>query len=93
MADPHFIGLVQALRSSAEAALGERHSPMITRLARDGILARQTATKSLNLLQMLARKSYGNLEPTEREALHQAIAAVEQWLAEAGTADDPKAAN
>ena len=43
MPDPRFIGLIHSLRSSAEAALGELASPMVTRLARDGALARRTA--------------------------------------------------
>jgi hypothetical protein len=85
MADPHFIGLVHAILSSAEAALGEKDSPMATRLARDGILARQTATKSLTLLQMLARKTYGNLDPSERETLHRAVTTLEARLADMAT--------
>jgi hypothetical protein len=69
MPDPRFIGLVHSLRSSAEAALGELASPMLTRLARDGVLARTTARRSLDLLEMLVEKTVGQLDATERDAL------------------------
>ena len=82
MAHKDFIGLVHSIRSSAEAALGEIHSPMLTRLARDGLVARQTAEKSLNLLGMLEQKTRGNLDETEQEALRSATQAIRQRLAE-----------
>jgi len=69
MPDPRFIGLIHSLRSSAEAALGELASPMVTRLARDGVLARRTAERSLDLLEMLVDKTQGRLDATERDAL------------------------
>lgn len=69
MSDPRFIGLVHSLLSSAQAALGEADSPMVTRLARDDVLARRTAERSLALLEMLADKTLGNLDATERDAL------------------------
>ena len=69
MSDPRFIGLVHSLLSSAQAALGETDSPMTTRLARDDALARRTAERSLGLLDMLAEKTLGNLDETERDAL------------------------
>ena len=72
MPDPRFIGLVASLRSSAEAALGEADSPMAHRLARDGALRPSTAERGLALLDMLAAKTHGNLDETERAALHDA---------------------
>lgn len=72
MSDPRFIGLVASLRSSVEAALGETDSPLRTRLARDGALARRTAERGLALLDMLAEKTLGNLDETERDALQAA---------------------
>ena len=81
MPDPNFIGLVHSLRSSAEAALGDLASPMVTRLARDGALARTTATRSLDLLDLLFDKTRGNLDATEREALVRAREAVRAALA------------
>lgn len=69
MSDPRFIGLVHSLQSSAQAALGETDSPMVTHLARDRALARRTAERSLALLDMLADKTLGNLNETERDAL------------------------
>jgi hypothetical protein len=73
MTDARFIGLVHALRTSAEAAAGELASPLVTRLARDGALARTTALRSLALLEMLQEKTNGNLSPTERDALLGAV--------------------
>lgn len=87
MPDPRFIGLVHSLRSSAEAALGELSSPMVTRLARDGALARRTAERSLDLLEMLADKTLGRLDATERDALIQARDVVRGRLAAAASGD------
>ena len=89
MPDRRFIGLVHSLRSSAEAALGERASPMVTRLARDGALARTTAERSLDLLEMLIDKTLGRLDATEREALMTARDAVRQRLAATAAGDPP----
>ncbi len=80
MSDPRFIGLVQSLLASAEAALGEADSPMVRHLARDGILARRTGERSLELLVMLERKTHGNLDETERAALQRALAAIRARL-------------
>ncbi|MFN2321919.1 MAG: DUF1844 domain-containing protein [Trueperaceae bacterium] len=94
MPDPRFIGLVHSLRSSAEAALGDLASPMVTRLARDGALARTTATRSLDLLDLLFEKTRGNLDATEREALVRAREAVRARLAAtAGTEGDAATAD
>lgn len=89
MPDPRFIGLVHSLRSSAEAALGELSSPMVTRLARDGALARRTAERSLDLLEMLVDKTLGRLDATERDALVHARDEVRRRLT--ATADDATA--
>lgn len=80
MLNKHFIGLVQSILSSAQAALGEENSPMTRRLASDGILAKRTAERSLELLAMLSEKTAGNLEDTEREALLDAQQKVTQGL-------------
>lgn len=103
MPDPRFIGLVHSLRSSAEAALGDLASPMVTRLARDGALARTTATRSLDLLDLLFEKTRGNLDATERDALVRARDAVRAALTvsaptggdapTAATPDDPLRVN
>jgi hypothetical protein len=87
MPDPRFIGLVHSLRSSAEAALGELASPMVTRLARDGVLARTTAQRSLDLLEMLVEKTRGQLDATERDALMTARDTVRRRLAERAASD------
>lgn len=88
MPDPRFIGLVHSLRSSAEAALGDLASPMVTRLARDGALARTTAIRSLDLLDLLFEKTRGNLDATERDALVRARDAVRAALDASAAADD-----
>jgi hypothetical protein len=90
--DPRFIGLVHSLRSSAEAALGDLASPMVTRLARDGALARTTATRSLDLLELLAEKTRGNLDATERDALIRARDAIRAALAADPVGDEASSA-
>ena len=86
MSDPRFIGLVASLRSSAQAALGDTDSPMLHRLARDGALQRRTAERALALLDMLAEKTHGHLDETERGALHDARSSLHARLAELGGA-------
>jgi len=71
MPNPHFIGL--SLLASAEAALAETHSPLASHLARDGLLARRTAERSLALLEMLQHKTLGSLDDTERATLERAL--------------------
>jgi hypothetical protein len=92
VSDPRFIGLVHSLRSSAEAALGELASPMVTRLARDGALARTTAVRSLELLEMLVEKTHGRLDATERDALMTARDVVRARLAATAETPEPDAA-
>ena len=53
---------------------------MTLHLAKDGILARRTAEKSLELLTMLQRKTLGNLDETERDALHRAQTEIAERL-------------
>lgn len=89
MPNPQFVGLVQSVLSSAEAVLGETYSPLTRHLAKDGVLARRTAEKSLGLLEMLAEKTYGNLDETERDLLRQAIDKVRQGLAALPEAGPP----
>jgi len=88
MANPVFIGLVQSLLSSAQAVTGESHSPMGRHLERDGVHARRTAERSLSLLLMLHEKTQGNLDETERAALHDAITRIQEALAAANTQAD-----
>ena len=87
MSDPRFIGLIASLRASAEAAAGATDSPMLHRLARDGALQRATAERSLALLDMLAEKTNGNLDETERAALHDARSSLHARLAALADAD------
>lgn len=88
MSDPRFIGLVQSLLASAEAALGEADSPMVRHLARDGVLAERTGERSLELLVMLEHKTYGNLDETERSALRHAVQTVQERLERLRTEPD-----
>jgi hypothetical protein len=92
MADPRFIGLVHSLLSSGQASLGERHSPMAHRLDAAGARSTRTAERSLALLRMLHEKTAGNLDETERAALHDALTALRDGLRAAG-ADEPAAAH
>ena len=82
MSDKRFIGLVHSLLASAEAALGEADSPMVRHLARDGVLARRTGERSLDLLKMLQQKTNGNLDETERNTLYHALETVQERLTE-----------
>ena len=88
MSDPRFIGLVQSLLSSAEAALGEADSPLVRHLARDGVLARRTGERSLELLLMLQAKTQGNLDETERGALYSALRTIQGRLEQLTQAPD-----
>ncbi len=69
MSDQYFIGLVSSIYSSAEAAMGAKNTPVGIHLAKDGLLKKSTAHKSLDLLDMLYRKTAGNLDETEMAAL------------------------
>jgi hypothetical protein len=89
MADPRFIGLVHSLLSSAQAASGERTSPMAHRLDAAGARTSRTAQRSLALLRMLQEKTAGNLDETERAALHDALDALQRGD---GGSDDARSA-
>lgn len=86
MAHPEFVGLVNSLQATAEAALGDLNAATAS-AARDGLLteqrARQTAERSLGLLMMLAEKTRGNLDLTEAELLSGAVASLRERLAQA----------
>jgi hypothetical protein len=83
MPHPDFVGLVNSLQATAEAALGDLNAATAS-AARDGLLddsrARQTAQRSLNLLAMLAEKTRGNLDFTEAQLLTDAVAALRARL-------------
>ncbi|GGK32344.1 hypothetical protein GCM10008955_27780 [Deinococcus malanensis] len=87
MAHPEFVGLVNSLQATAEAALGDLNAATAS-AARDGLLAenraRQTAERSLKLLTMLAEKTRGNLDFTEADLLTQAIGSLRERLNAAG---------
>lgn len=80
MADPHFIGLVHSVLSSAQASLGEEHSPMARRLEGQGLRSRRTAERSLALLEMLREKTRGNLDATEKAALDNGLRTLREGL-------------
>lgn len=83
MPHPDFVGLVNTLQATAEAALGDLNAATAS-AARDGLLeegrARQTAQRSLKLLTMLAEKTRGNLDLTEADLLTGAITALRARL-------------
>lgn len=83
MPSPEFVGLVNSLQATAEAALGDLNAATSS-AARDGLLeegrARQVAERSLRLLTMLADKTRGNLDFTEAELLTDAIGSLRARL-------------
>ncbi|CAM3815743.1 DUF1844 domain-containing protein [Deinococcus saxicola] len=91
MPHPEFVGLVNSLQATAEAALGDLNAATAS-AARDGLLqegrARQTAERSLKLLTMLADKTRGNLDFAEADLLTGAISSLRERLS-----DDPHHAN
>ncbi len=80
MPDTRFIGLVHALRASAEAALGDDDGPLRLQ-ARSGVRGPSAAERSLGLLEMLHAKTRGNLDATERDTLWSALRAVRERVA------------
>lgn len=88
MPHPEFVGLVNSLQATAEAALGDLNAASAS-AARDGLLAearaRQTAERSLKLLTMLAEKTRGNLDFTEAELLGDAVTSLRARLEHAGS--------
>lgn len=87
MSNAEFVGLVNMLHATAEAALGDLNAATAS-AARDGLLAqnraRQTAERSLRLLSMLSEKTRGNLDFTEADLLSHAINSLRERLQETG---------
>ncbi|ULH16428.1 MULTISPECIES: DUF1844 domain-containing protein [Deinococcus] len=84
MANQDFVGLVNMLEATADAALGEltAASALLRQggLASDPERARQTAQRSLRLLTMLAEKTRGNLDMVEADLLTGAISHLRSQL-------------
>ena len=76
-----FIGLVHALRASAETALGDDTNPL-RQARRQGLEGLRAAERSLGLLEMLQEKTLGNLDESEREELWHALRGVRAALEE-----------
>lgn len=81
-ASVRFVGLVHALHSSAETALGDDSSPL-RNARRQGLEGVRAAKRSLGLLEMLQEKTLGNLTESEREELWHALRGVRAALEEA----------
>ncbi len=81
-ASVRFIGLVHALRASAETALGDDTNPL-RQARRQGLEGVRAAERSLGLLEMLQEKTLGNLDEAEREELWGALRGVRSVLDEA----------
>mgnify|MGYP001457280697 CR=1 FL=1 len=77
-----FIGLVHALRASAETARGDDSSPL-RQARRQGLEGLKAARRSLGLLEMLQEKTLGNLDEAEREELWNALRTVRAVMVEA----------
>ena len=85
MPDPDFIGLIQSVTASAEAALGQLNV-LTGRLARDGLMddlerRRALAERSLRLLESLASKTRGNHDREEARVLTNGISSLRELLA------------
>ncbi|CAM4462189.1 DUF1844 domain-containing protein, partial [Deinococcus marmoris] len=93
MPHPEFVGLVNSLQATAEAALGDLNAATAS-AARDGLLqegrARQTAERSLKLLTMLADKTRGNLDFAEADLLTGAISSLRERLGSGTQSNDPQ---
>jgi len=78
MPNPEFVGLIQSLEATAEAALGEL-SPLSNQIRGEldgevgGPRARRMVERSLKMLETLAEKTRGNLDFEEAEILGNAI--------------------
>jgi Domain of unknown function (DUF1844) len=82
MSNADFIGLIHTLVHTGEAALGQLNV-LSGRLQRDGIERnRQTAERSLRLLEVLAQKTRGNLDATEADALTRGMQSLRQGLSD-----------
>jgi hypothetical protein len=85
MPDQDFIGLIQSVTASAEAAMGQLNV-LTGRLARDGLMddlekRRSLAERSLRLLESLSRKTRGNLDREESMVLTTGITSLRELLA------------
>lgn len=89
MPDPRFVGLVHSVLSSAQAALGEEHSPMARGLEGSGVRSRRTAERSLALLEMLQEKTRGNLDATEKATLDGSLRSLRDGLAASPEPGEP----
>jgi hypothetical protein len=85
------MGLLHALRSSAEVALGDDDTPLRAHAARDGVRGLSAAERSLGLLEMLQVKTAGNLGETERDALWTALRTLRARVDRARRRLDPEA--
>jgi hypothetical protein len=82
MPNADFLGLIQSLKASGEAGLGQLNA-LTARMNRDGVQRnRATAEKSLRLLEVLAQKTRGNLDAEEAEALTNAVSSLKKLLEE-----------
>jgi hypothetical protein len=72
MSNSDFLGLIQSLTATGEAALGNLNV-LSSRLERDGVQRRETAERSLRILEVLAQKTRGNLDAEEARALTEGI--------------------
>ena len=85
------MGLVHALRASAEAALGDDDGPLRTAAPADGVRGAQAARRSLELLEMLRERTAGNLTETERDTLWTALRVLRARLGGAAGEAAPRA--
>ncbi|HKI58872.1 MAG TPA: DUF1844 domain-containing protein [Trueperaceae bacterium] len=85
------MGLVHALRASAEAALGDDDGPLRSRAPGDSVRGSAAARRSLGLLEMLRERTAGNLTETERDTLWTALRAVRARLDGAPSSEDAPA--
>lgn len=89
MSNPEFVGLIQSLEATAEAALGEL-SPLSRQVRGElggdfgGPRALRMVEKSLKMLETLAEKTRGNLDFEESEILGNAIQNLRSRVSEQG---------
>jgi hypothetical protein len=80
MPNTDFIGLIQSLVTTGQAALGD-WNVLTARMDRDGLeRGRRTAERSLRLLEALAQKTRGNLDVEEANVLTDGIRALRDGL-------------
>lgn len=84
MSNADFIGLVQSIHATAEAALGE-FSPVQNSVREElgGVgtaRGRMVAERSLRVLRMLVEKTRGNLDLTESTVLGDAVRDLQERL-------------